>query len=102
MWHDILHVLGVDTQQSYWYDFWSGLATQASLLFVGVGVYRRNNCRKRWCLRLGHYDLVDDSGVVHRLCSKHHPDVHHQRRHTHLDELIERRQADNGLLDLGS
>jgi hypothetical protein len=88
VWHDILHVFGVDTQQSYWYDFWSGIATQASLVFLGVGLYRRNNCRKRWCWRIGRFHLSDNTqtGVTHALCWRHHPGV--GEKHSHLERLL--------------
>ena len=52
--HWFLHVTGIDTQQSPYYDFWSGIATQATVILSALGLYRHNNCHKRWCPRLGH------------------------------------------------
>jgi hypothetical protein len=65
--HFLLHVTGIDTQQSMAYDFWSGIATQASLLFAGLAVVRRNNCHERWCPRVGRH-VVDGSPW----CNRHH------------------------------
>ena len=68
--HTLLHITGIDTQQSRWYDFWSGIATQASLLGGLAAFYRRSQCHQPWCVRLGHP----------------HPAMNHQpvcRKHAH-------------------
>lgn len=80
--HGILHVLGIDTQQSYWYDFWSGIGTQISLLLLGIGAYRRHNCHARWCPRLGKHPVA---GTPFTTCRKHHPGM---QPHTHSAEHI--------------
>jgi hypothetical protein len=66
--HLIAHVLGIDTQQSYWYDFWSGFATQASVLVGLAGLYHKHNCHWPGCPRLGKHS-VDGTPW----CSRHHP-----------------------------
>lgn len=94
--HQILHVLGIDTQQSYWYDLWSGIATQGTVLFAGLSIYRRSLCKKRWCVRFGHYDFTDYEGVKHKLCWHHHPDVTH--KHDHLDAMLARYTAEKSAI----
>lgn len=82
------------------YLFWSGAGgdlAYLSFLWAGVVLYRRNNCRRRWCWRLGRHELTDPlDGVSRLLCWRHHPDVKHkhltagriaeiqQRRHYYL------------------
>lgn len=79
--HGILHVLGIDTQQSYWYDFWSGIATQASLVFVGVGLYRKHNCHVSWCWRLAKHPV---EGTPYTVCRRHHPELPRSVDHLHV------------------
>lgn len=67
--HWLLHVLGIDTQQSDFYDFWSGIATQASLIFGALAVYKHHNCHKHLCWRVGRYQVGQ-----YLVCKKHHPD----------------------------
>ena len=55
--HTLLHIFGIDTQQSYWYDFWSGIATQASLIFAGLSVTRKYNCHQHHCWRVGRHTI---------------------------------------------
>jgi len=76
--HWLLHVLGIDTQQSRWYDFWSGIGTNLALVAAAVTVIRRHLCQVRWCARVGRYRFRDADGVDRALCWKHHPGV--QRR----------------------
>ena len=66
--HGLLHVLGIDTQQSYWYDLWSGFAGQFVLLLSGLGLYHRSNCHHRRCPRIGKHH-VDGTPW----CTKHRP-----------------------------
>lgn len=68
--HSVLHILGIDTQQSYWYDFWSGIATQASLLFAAIAVLRRCNCHVHRCWRIGRHPV---GGTSWQVCRRHHP-----------------------------
>lgn len=70
--HFILHVTGIDTQQSPWYDFWSGIATQGAFLAAIIAGYRNKNCHKKWCPRLGQIDPVHH----HPACKKHHSHSH--------------------------
>lgn len=64
------------------YLFWSGAGSDLaylSFLWGGVVLYRRNNCKRRWCWRLGHHPFTDPSDSVTRLlCWRHHPDVRHK------------------------
>lgn len=72
MLHWLLHVTGIDTQQSPYYDFWSGIATQASIIFAVTAGYRHRNCHVRWCWRLGHIDPE----THHPACRRHHSQRH--------------------------
>jgi hypothetical protein len=72
--HWLLHVLGVDTQQSEFYDAWSGcipaLFTGAGL---GAGVWafvRHRNCHVRGCWRLARHKVP---GTEHCVCARHAP-----------------------------
>jgi hypothetical protein len=67
--HIFLHVLGIDTQQSYWYDFWSGIATQFSLVLAGAATYHKHNCHHKRCIRIGKHNV---NGTP--WCIKHHPE----------------------------
>ena len=64
----LLHVMGIDTQQSYYYDFWSGIATQFSVVVGVVTYYRKANCHRPWCFRVGKH--APDGTPW---CTKHHP-----------------------------
>lgn len=64
----ILHITGIDTQQSPWYDFWSGIATQGSLVIMAASYYMKHNCHKHGCLRIGKHTYA---GTPY--CTKHHP-----------------------------
>lgn len=63
-----LHMTGIDTQQSRWYDFWSGIATQMSVAVAAILVIRHKNCHVKGCWRLGHIDPKNH----HPACRKHH------------------------------
>lgn len=65
----VLHVLGIDTQQSYFYDWWSGFGTQIAPICLAIAWYRHNNCHRRRCPRLGKHQL---DGTPY--CTKHHPE----------------------------
>lgn len=72
--HWLMHVTGIDSQTSYFYDAFSGAVPCLALLalFAGVvGWYRKHNCKKPWCLRWGHYLAADHIP----LCRRHHPDL---------------------------
>lgn len=66
--HTLAHWAGIDTQQSYFYDFWSGIATQLSVLVGLVGLYHKHNCHARRCPRIGKH-AVDGTPW----CSRHLP-----------------------------
>lgn len=66
--HWLLHILGIDTQQSYFYDLWSGIATQASLFIGGVTLYMRHNCHSPHCPRVGKHVY---EGTPY--CTRHRP-----------------------------
>ena len=72
--HWLLHVLGIDTQQSEFYDFWSGVGPCIiTSLTLGSGVWafiRSRNCEVKGCLRLGRHTTA----AGHRVCRRHHPD----------------------------
>lgn len=65
----IAHILGIDTQQSYWYDFWSGIGTQITLLVAAVGAFHRHNCHRRRCPKIGKHVV---NGTPY--CARHIPD----------------------------
>lgn len=74
--HWLLHVLGVDTQQSYAYDAWSGcipaLLTSTTICAATAAFLRRHNCEVRHCPRLGRHATA----AGHRVCRRHHPEGH--------------------------
>lgn len=63
----LAHILGLDTQHSWPYDFWSGCATQASAVAGLVMFWRHKQCHVRWCARVGRHQ---EQG--HLLCHRHH------------------------------
>ena len=69
--HWLWHALGIDTQQSWAYDFWSGIGTQFKLtgLLLPYVLYRKHNCHVHKCWRIGRFQA--DRWVV---CARHHPD----------------------------
>ncbi len=68
MLHDLLHWTGIDTQQSYFYDFWSGIGTQITLLVGIIAAIRHHNCHVKGCWRLGHKDPLHG----YPACRAHH------------------------------
>lgn len=63
----LAHIFGIDTQQSYFYDFWSGVATQLATLGAALTYVRKHNCHVRGCPRVGRHS-VDGSPF----CNRHH------------------------------
>ena len=65
------------------YLFWSGAGSDLAYLSfaaAAIGVYRKHNCRMRWCWRLGRHEFTDPADQVTRsLCWRHHPDVKHKQ-----------------------
>ncbi len=79
MWPQILHVFGIDNVSGRWYAFWSGfggdVAILASILAAPVLLYRKHNCGVKRCWRLAKHDYTDpESGIIHALCRRHHPE----------------------------
>ena len=73
MGHLILHWFGIDTQQSPFYDFWSGIGPVlfAMLPFMVMAIvnWRHKNCHVHWCWRIGRFQAGQWT-----VCNKHHPD----------------------------
>lgn len=85
--HWLIHLLGIDTQQSWAYDFWSGFGPcliSATTLGAGVWAFvRSRNCHVHRCWRIGRHRVA---GTEHVVCRHHHPDprVRDGLRHHHL------------------
>lgn len=71
----LIHLLGIDTQQSDNYDFVSGVGPMiiAALGFGGVvgGMWHHLNCHADGCFLIGRYPLA---GGKWKVCRRHHPD----------------------------
>jgi hypothetical protein len=78
------------------YLFWSGAGSDLaylSFLAAGITLYRRHNCQKAWCPRIGKFDFTDPKdGVSRKLCWLHHPDVKHKTLHSEHIRQIQHRQ----------
>lgn len=78
------------------YLFWSGAGSDLAYLSVAVGAltfYRKNNCKRAWCWRIGHHEFSDPSdGVSRLLCWKHHPDVKWKALRREQIEAIQRKR----------
>jgi hypothetical protein len=79
------------------YLFWSGAGSDLaylSFLVAGLTLYRKHNCHKTWCPRIGKFEFTDPAdGVTHMLCWKHHPDVKHKTLHSGtISQITERRR----------
>jgi hypothetical protein len=77
--HLILHWLGIDNVSGYAYAFWSGfggdLTIVISFLTAPILLFRKHNCGVKWCWRIARHDYADpETGIIHHLCRKHHPD----------------------------
>ena len=70
--HVIFHALGIDTQTSMEYCFWSGAGTQLTLCIAAVMFLRHHNCHVKGCWRLGHIDAEHG----HPACRRHHSQAH--------------------------
>ncbi len=73
--HWLIHLLGIDTQQSWAYDFWSGIGP-CIIAFVSLGltsltVYLVFNCHVTGCKRVGRFPAA---GGQYKTCRRHHPD----------------------------
>jgi hypothetical protein len=65
--HGIAHVLGLDSANSSFYLFWSGIGGNAFLIIAAV-VYNRFTCDIPGCHRLG-FEQQELTG--HSFCRKH-------------------------------
>jgi hypothetical protein len=68
IWYIFLHMTGIDTQQSRFYDFWSGFGACFAWLGGLFAVYRHKNCHVKGCWRLGHPDPLHGWPA----CKRHH------------------------------
>lgn len=66
--HWLIHVLGIDTQQSFAYDFWSGCGTQLPSLVLAAAWLHRANCHHPRCPRIGKHS---PDGTPY--CTRHLP-----------------------------
>lgn len=64
----LAHIFGIDTQNSHWYDFWSGVGAQLTLFLAVLGAYHKHNCHVRFCPRIGKH-IYDGTPY----CTRHHP-----------------------------
>jgi hypothetical protein len=73
MLHAIIHALGIDTQLSFFYAFYSGFgpfAVSVLTLALSIGtILFAVNCHVHGCLRIGKYPMV---GGQFKVCRKHH------------------------------
>ena len=78
------------------YLFWSGAGSDLaylSFLAAAVTVYRRHNCAKAWCPRIGKHEFTNpDTGIKRLLCWKHHPDVTYKTLHADVIAEIQRKR----------
>lgn len=78
------------------YLFWSGAGSDLaylSFLAAGLTLYRKHNCKMRWCWRIGSHEFADPTdGVTRMLCWKHHPDVKHKHLTAERIGEIQRRR----------
>lgn len=76
----LLHWTGIDSQQSQFYDFWSGIGPvlfgQLPILGAIIVHMKQKNCHVKGCWRLGHADPTHG----YPACRKHHSMAHHLGR----------------------
>lgn len=74
----LLHILGIDSESSRWYAWWSGAGSdlgEFALFGAAVAFYRRHTCHvddPRFCWRWAAHPVA---GTPFRACRKHHPQV---------------------------
>jgi hypothetical protein len=72
----VIHLLGIDTQQSDNYDFVSGVGPMIITFVLGAGVlgtiWRHVNCHADKCARIGRFHVA---GGQFKLCGRHHHEV---------------------------
>jgi hypothetical protein len=77
------HVLGIDTQASMWYNFWSGFGgclAEFAILGGFIKFYKDHNCKVPHCWRVGHHPV---DGTNYITCHKHATVSHHGKLHLH-------------------
>jgi hypothetical protein len=79
LWAWILELSGSKDSASEAYNFWSGFGGDvtilASILAAPIVLWRKHNCGIRRCPRLARHEFKDvETGIVHQLCRKHHPE----------------------------
>jgi hypothetical protein len=85
--NDFLTFLGTTNGSGRWYLWWSGMFGNLTIFAAAILFYRKHDCHVHRCLRLGSHVAVDQNGVEHVVCRRHHPDLgaHHQ---LHPDQLV--------------
>jgi hypothetical protein len=73
--NDFLTVLDVTNGSGRWYLWWSGFFANVTIFAAVIVFYRKHNCHVRSRLRLGSHPAVDENGVQHVVCRRHHPDL---------------------------
>lgn len=70
-----------------------GNILQPALIAAIFIYYRKNNCKRTWCPRLGHHEFTDPTdGVSRLLCWRHHPDVKHKTLNADTIQKIQRKR----------
>jgi hypothetical protein len=89
--HGVVHFIGIDTQQSDNYAFFSGFGSwlSSNLALLGLATlvgtaWRAMNCHVYSCNRLGRYPIVNGQFKV---CKKHHPDETVRKRNLAVEDL---------------
>lgn len=73
--NDFLTFLGVMNGSGRWYLWWSGMFGNLTIFAAIIIFYRKHNCHVHGCFRLGRHPAVDQNGVEHIVCRRHHPDL---------------------------
>jgi hypothetical protein len=85
--NDVLTFLGTTNGGGRWYLWWSGMFSNLTIFAAVIVFYRRHNCHVHRCPRLGKHSAVDENGVEHLVCKRHHPDLGAGHR-LHADQLV--------------
>lgn len=95
----LAHILGIDSEASRWYAFWSGFGSDVgefALLGAAVTFWRRHSCHvdsPRFCWRPGTHPVA---GTPYRVCRKHHPSVPKKVTAAHIEAAHHDAQSPNG------
>ena len=85
--NDFLTFLGTVNGGGRWYLWWSGMFANLTIFAAVIVFYRKHNCHVHSCWRLGSHRAVDESGVEHVVCRRHHPDLGRGHR-LHAEHLV--------------